>query len=92
MNFDETYVPTAHYNSLKLFLLLAAANQWKISQLDLSTAFLNGEFKEEIFMKQPENFINPQHPGKVWKLKRSLYGLKKSPAFGMKQFRNSSPL
>jgi hypothetical protein len=79
VDFEETYAPTAHYDSLRLLLSIAAANQWMISQLDVSTAFLNGELKEEIFMEQPENFVDHQYPGRVWKLKRSLYGLKQSP-------------
>lgn len=47
VDFEETYAPTAHYDSLRLLLSVAAANQWMISQLDVSTAFLNGELKKK---------------------------------------------
>jgi hypothetical protein len=78
VDFTETYAPTAKHDSLRLLLALAAGKKWKISQLDVSTAFLNGELEEEIYLDLPEGF-QTNDPKKVWRLKKTLYGLKQSP-------------
>lgn len=79
VDFDETYSPTATMDSLRLLLSLAASNGWNYIQLDVSSAFLNGNLEEEIFMEQPEGYVDQQFPQKVWRLKKALYGLKQAP-------------
>ncbi|GJS57761.1 reverse transcriptase domain-containing protein [Tanacetum coccineum] len=64
---------------IRLLLALAAIHDLVIHQMDVKTAFLNGDLDEEIYMKQPEGFVMPGHESKVCKLKKSLYGLKQAP-------------
>ena len=59
-------------------LALANAHDLEIHQMDVTTAFLNGSLEHDIYMKQPEGFVDPEHPNHVCKLKRSIYGLKQS--------------
>ena len=79
VDFKETFSPTAYYDTIRLLIALSAKYQLKISQMDVSTAFLNAELTEEIYMEQPPEFINEEFKEKVWKLKKSLYGLKQAP-------------
>ena len=60
-------------------LSLAAQNGWKVHQMDVKTAFLNGDLKENVFMSQPEGFVVKGKEQKVCKLVKSLYGLKQAP-------------
>nr|GEW47769.1 retrovirus-related Pol polyprotein from transposon TNT 1-94 [Tanacetum cinerariifolium] len=60
-----------------------------IYQMDVKTAFLNGPLKEEVYVAQPDGFVDPDHPKKVYRLKKSLYGLKQAPRHGMMNSRNS---
>ena len=78
VDFDEVFAPVARYKSIRS--LLAIANQFnlEVHQMDVVTAFLNGKLEEEIFMQQPEGFVDEQHPEKVCRLNSSLYGLKQS--------------
>ena len=56
-------------------LAIAAYYDYEIWQMDVKTAFLNGHLKEELYMMQPEGFVDPKNANKVWKLQRSIYGL-----------------
>ena len=58
---------------------MAARHHLQLHQMDVTTAFLNGELEEEVFMSPPEGFIKTGQEHKVCKLKRSIYGLKQSP-------------
>ena len=62
-----------------MLIALAAVHDLKIHQMDVKTAFLNGELEEEIYMEQPEGFIVPGKEKKVCRLVKSLYGLKQAP-------------
>ena len=77
-DYFETYSPVANLTTIRLMLTLAVHNNWEIHQMDVKTAYLNGDLKEEIYMKQPEGYIMPGSENKVCKLKKSLYGLKQS--------------
>ena len=79
IDFEETFAPVAKFVSIRIILSLAAKYNLAVHQMDVITAFLNGAINEEIYMKQPEGFIDPRHPDYVCKLKRALYGLKQSP-------------
>ena len=78
VDYNEVFAPVARYKSIRS--VLAIANQYDLEahQMDVVSAFLNGELEDEIFMKQPEGFVDSRSPWKVCKLKRSLYGLKQS--------------
>lgn len=77
IDYKETYSPTVRYDSIRVLLSLAAQNGYEILQLDIKTAFLYGELKENIYMYPPEGLT--YEPNKVCKLIKSLYGLKQAP-------------
>nr|GEX89082.1 zinc finger, CCHC-type [Tanacetum cinerariifolium] len=75
----DTYALVAWISTIRLLLSLAAIHDLVIHQIDVITAFLNGDLDEEIYMKQPEGFVMPGRESKLCKLKKSLYGLKQAP-------------
>ena len=79
LDYDETFSPVVRFESLRTIIALAVNNGMKLHQMDVTTAFLNGELEEEVYMKQPEGFIVKSKEDFVCKLKRSIYGLKQSP-------------
>lgn len=79
LDFKETFSPIAKPTTIHIILSLAVQFDWQIRQLDISNAFLNGELKEEVYMHQPQGFVNQQHPNYVCKSHKSLYGLKQAP-------------
>lgn len=78
VNFGEIFSPIAKLTSIRLLMSLAAAFDLEIEQMDVKTTFLHGDLKEEIYMKQPEGFTMKGKEELVWRLKKSLYGLKQS--------------
>ena len=68
----------AMVKSIRILLAIAAFHDYEIWQMDVKTAFLNGSLEEDVYMTQPEVFVDPRNAGKVCKLRRSIYGLKKS--------------
>eukprot|EP00253_Pinus_taeda_P031863 PITA_31863 len=79
VDYEETFAPTAKWATIQTLFALAAQNGWKVHQMDVKTAFLNGDLKENVFMSQPEGFAVKGHEHKVCKLVKSLYGLKQAP-------------
>ncbi|TMW61094.1 hypothetical protein Poli38472_014555 [Pythium oligandrum] len=79
VDFEETFAPVAKFTSIRIILSLAAQYKLVLHQMDVKTAFLNGLLDEEIYMKQPDGYIDPKYPNHACKLKRALYGLKQSP-------------
>jgi hypothetical protein len=77
INYDETFSPVIRKESVRYLFSHAAANNLEVHHMDVETAFLNGELKEDVYMELPEGF--GEDTGKIVKLKRSLYGLKQSP-------------
>ena len=75
VDYDETFSPVAMLKSVRIMLAIAAFYNYGIWQMDVKTAFLNGYIKEELYMKQPEGFVDPKGANKVCKLQRSIYGL-----------------
>ena len=69
----------AKFNSIRTLLAIAAAEGYTVQQMDVKTAFLNGELEEEIYMQQPEGTAKPGQKHMVWRLHRALYGLKQAP-------------
>ena len=78
-NFFDTYSPVARLTTIQVMLSLAASHGLLVHQMDVKTAFLNGELEEEIYMEQPDGFIAQGQEGKVYRLIKSLYGLKQAP-------------
>ena len=81
-DYDETFSPVIRMESVRTVVGLAVRNGLMQHQLDITTAFLNGELKEEVYMRQPKGFIADGQEHLVCKLKRSIYGLKQSPGVG----------
>ena len=78
IGYDEVFAPVARYDSIRTILAVGAHEDYEIHQMDVKSAFLNGELEEEIFMKQPEGYEDKEFPEKVCRLNGSLYGLKQS--------------
>ncbi|GKF94453.1 retrotransposon protein, putative, ty1-copia subclass, partial [Tanacetum coccineum] len=74
----KTFSPVADIRAIRILISIATYYDYEIWQMDVKTAFLNGYLDEDIYMVQPEDFIDPNHPRKVCKLKRSIYGLKQA--------------
>ena len=78
LDFVDTYSPVVKHYSLRAVLAIAAAKNLEMIQLDIKTAFLNGDLQEEIYMEQPEGFVIPGKEKHVCRLLKSLYGLKQA--------------
>ncbi|GJZ59636.1 retrotransposon protein, putative, ty1-copia subclass [Tanacetum coccineum] len=78
VDYEETFSPVAIIRAIRIFISIAAYYDYEIWQMDVKTAFLNGYLDEDIYMVQPEGFVDPNHPKKVCKLQRSIYGLKQA--------------
>ncbi|GJU08776.1 retrovirus-related pol polyprotein from transposon TNT 1-94 [Tanacetum coccineum] len=79
IDYDERYAPVARLESIRILLAIACANDFKLYQMDVKSAFLNGFINEEVYVAQPLGFIDFQKPNYVYKLKKALYGLKQAP-------------
>ena len=79
IDYDEVFAPVARMETIRLLVSLAAQNCWKIFQMDVKSAFLNGYLDEEVYVEQPMGYVNKNHGEKVLKLKKALYGLKQAP-------------
>ena len=79
IDYFDTYAPVARIATIRLLIALASIHNLIIHQMDVKTAFLNGELEEEVYMQQPEGFVVPGQENKVCKLVKSLYGLKQAP-------------
>ena len=79
VNYGEVFSPVAHLSSIRILLAFAAENKLQIHQMDVVSAFLNGELKEEIYMRQPPGYELKRKEELVCKLRKSIYGLKQSP-------------
>ena len=74
-----TFSPVVRMESVRSMIALAAKDNLLLHQMDVTTAFLNGTLEEEVYMKQPEGFATKSKEHLVCKLKKSIYGLKRSP-------------
>src|ERR1035438_54965 len=78
INYKETFSPVSSKDSLRIILALVAHYDLELHQMDVKTAFLNGDIDETIYMKQPENFVSGDAGSMVCRLKKSIYGLKQA--------------
>ncbi|GJU76316.1 retrotransposon protein, putative, ty1-copia subclass [Tanacetum coccineum] len=86
VDYEETFSPVADIRAIRILISIAAYYDYEIWQMDVKTAFLNGYLDEDIYMVQPEGFVDPNHPRKVCKLQRSIYGLKQASRSWNKRF------
>ncbi|UYV64115.1 hypothetical protein LAZ67_2006611 [Cordylochernes scorpioides] len=78
IDYEETFAPVVRQSTIRMFLALAVEYNLILHQMDVQSAYLNGEIKEEIYMTQPENFVSRKYPEKVCRLKKAIYGLKQA--------------
>nr|GEY02730.1 hypothetical protein [Tanacetum cinerariifolium]GEY54545.1 hypothetical protein [Tanacetum cinerariifolium] len=79
IDFEESFAPVARLEAVRIFIAYAAHKSFPIFQMDVKTTFLNGLLKEEVYVEQPDGFVDPDHPKKVYRLRKALYGLKQAP-------------
>ena len=88
VDYEETYSPIMRLTTLRVLVTWAASNRMVAHQMDVTTAFLNADLNEEIFMQQPDGYIQPGKEHLVCRLKKSLYGLKQTPGCWNIKFAN----
>ncbi|GJT57015.1 integrase, catalytic region, zinc finger, CCHC-type containing protein [Tanacetum coccineum] len=79
IDFEESFAPVARLEAVRLFIAYAAHKSFTVYQMDVKTTFLYGPLKEEVYVNQPDGFVDPYYPDKVYRLKKALYGLKQAP-------------
>ncbi|KAL6350242.1 hypothetical protein AAG906_004187 [Vitis piasezkii] len=78
-DFTETFSPVVKPSTIRVVFTIALSRNWAIKQLDVNNVFLKGDLQEEVFMQQPQGFIDEQNPNLVCRLHKALYGLKQAP-------------
>nr|GEZ73875.1 uncharacterized mitochondrial protein AtMg00810-like [Tanacetum cinerariifolium] len=79
VDFEESFAPVAQLEAIRLFIAYVARKSFTVYQMDVKTTFLYGPLNEEVYVNQPDGFVDPYHPDKVYRLKKALYGLKQAP-------------
>ncbi|KAJ9566338.1 LOW QUALITY PROTEIN: hypothetical protein OSB04_002304 [Centaurea solstitialis] len=79
IDYEQTFAPVARLEAIRIFLAFAAHRGFKVFQMDVKSAFLNGKLKEEVYVKQPPGFESAKYPNRVYFLDKALYGLKQAP-------------
>nr|GEX72085.1 retrovirus-related Pol polyprotein from transposon TNT 1-94 [Tanacetum cinerariifolium] len=78
VDFEESFAPVARLEAVRLFIAYAAHKSFTVYQMDVKTAFLYGPLKEEVYVNQPDGFVDLYHPDQVYRLKKALYVLKQA--------------
>nr|GFB74831.1 retrovirus-related Pol polyprotein from transposon TNT 1-94 [Tanacetum cinerariifolium] len=78
IDFEELFAPVARLEAIRIFLAYAAHKNMVVYQMDVKTAFLNGNLREDVYVIQPDGFVDSDNPNHVYKLKKALYGLKQA--------------
>ena len=86
IDFDETFAPVARLEAIRMLLAFSCYMNFKLYQIDVKSAFLNGFINEEVYVKQPPGFQNFEFPNHVFKLTKALYGLKQVPRAWYERF------
>ncbi|GJU71904.1 retrovirus-related pol polyprotein from transposon TNT 1-94 [Tanacetum coccineum] len=79
IDFEESFAPVAKLDAISIFIAFAAHMNMVVYHMDVKTAFLNGILHEEVYVSQPDGFVDPENPNHVYKLKKALYDLKQAP-------------
>nr|GEX11879.1 hypothetical protein [Tanacetum cinerariifolium] len=79
IDFEESFAPVARLEAVRIFIAYATHKSFPIYQMDVKTTFLNGPLKDEVYVAQPDGFVDPDNPKKVYRLRKALYGLKQPP-------------
>ncbi|WVZ63710.1 hypothetical protein U9M48_013319 [Paspalum notatum var. saurae] len=79
IDYEETFAPVARWKAIRILLAFAASKGFKLQQMDVKSAFLNGFIEEEVYVRQPPGFESARFPDRVYKLRKALYGLKQAP-------------
>jgi hypothetical protein len=79
LDFGETFAPVARLETIRILLAFATSKGFKLYQIDMKSAFINGVIQEEVYVRQPSGFESPKYPDRVYKLSKALYGLKQAP-------------
>ncbi|GKE96244.1 retrovirus-related pol polyprotein from transposon TNT 1-94, partial [Tanacetum coccineum] len=79
IDFEESFAPVARLEAVRIFVAYATHKSFPIYQMDVKMTFINGPLKEEVYVAQPDVFVDPDHPEKVYRLRKALYGLKQAP-------------
>nr|GEZ79697.1 retrovirus-related Pol polyprotein from transposon TNT 1-94 [Tanacetum cinerariifolium] len=79
INFEESFAPVARLEAIRIFFAYAAHENMVVYQMDVKTAFLSGNLREDVYVSQPNGFVDPDNPNHMYKLKKALYGLKQAP-------------
>ena len=79
IEFNETFAPVTHMDTIRTVLAIAAQNKWHVYQMDVKSTFLNGYLEEEVYVEQPQVYEVPVQENKVYRMKQELYGLKQAP-------------
>ncbi|GKD59823.1 retrovirus-related pol polyprotein from transposon TNT 1-94, partial [Tanacetum coccineum] len=78
IDFEESFAPVARLDAIRIFLAYAAHMNMIVYQMDVKTAFLNVILREEVYVSQPDGFVDQDNPNHVYELKKALYGLKQA--------------
>nr|GEX16563.1 hypothetical protein [Tanacetum cinerariifolium] len=78
IDFEESFAPVAGIKAIRIFVANAVDKNMTIYQIDVKTLFLNGELRKEVYVSQPEGFVDQDNPHHVYRLKKTLYGLKQA--------------
>jgi hypothetical protein len=79
LDFEETFALVARLESIRILLAYATHHSFKLYQMDVNSAFLNGPIKEEVYVEQPPGFEDNRYPDHVYMLSKALYGIKQAP-------------
>jgi hypothetical protein len=79
IDYEETFAPVACLEAIRILLAFSVAKRFKLHQMDVKSAFLNGVLEEEVYVRQPPGFQSEKYPHLVYKLTKALYGLKQAP-------------
>ncbi|KAH9799567.1 retrovirus-related pol polyprotein from transposon RE2 [Citrus sinensis] len=89
IDYTETFSPVVKASTVRVVLSIAVMNNWILRQIDVNNAFLNGILDQEVYMAQPEGFVNSQKPQHICKLRKAIYGLKQAPRAWFARFRTA---
>jgi hypothetical protein len=79
IDYEETFAPVSRLEAIRILLAFSVAKEFKLHQMDVKSAFLNGVLEEEVFVRQPPGLESEKYPHRVYKLRKALYGLKQAP-------------